>query len=144
MPFRTEDALTVNSNRNVTAPRKPVRQLRYIVILDNFIEVQFIANSYKHKFRCVRFYVSYILLVANCIFRGIGITGNFDQKIVFATSISTLQLTIYISIKHIKVLETTPIKAPTVRPHTSHYENYQSWTNQTFRTLLEKQERGHK
>ena len=37
-----------------------------------------------------------------------------------------------------------PTKSPTVRPPTSHHENYQSLTNQTCRTLLKKQERAHK
>ena len=35
-------------------------------------------------------------------------------------------------------------KAPTIRPPVSHHENYLSWTNQTCRTLLEKQGRAHK
>ena len=43
-----------------------------------------------------------------------------------------------------QVLEATPQKTPTIRPHTSHHENYPSYTNQTCRTLLEKQERAHK
>ena len=37
-----------------------------------------------------------------------------------------------------QVLAATPHKAPTIRPHTSHHENYPSETNQTCRTLLEK------
>ena len=39
-----------------------------------------------------------------------------------------------------QVLEATPHKAPTIRPPTSHHENYPSETNQT---LLEKQGRAH-
>ena len=38
----------------------------------------------------------------------------------------------------------TPHKAPTIRPPASHHKNYPSWTNQTCRTLLEKQGRAHK
>ena len=37
-----------------------------------------------------------------------------------------------------------PHKTPTIRPPTSHHENYPSQTNQTSRTLLEKQGRAHK
>ena len=37
-----------------------------------------------------------------------------------------------------------PNKAPTIRPPASHHENYPSLTNQTCRTLLEKQGRAHK
>ena len=43
-----------------------------------------------------------------------------------------------------KVLEATPHKTPTIRPPTSHHKNYPSQTNQTRRTLLEKQGRAHK
>ena len=38
-----------------------------------------------------------------------------------------------------QVLVATPHKAPTIRPPASHHENYQSWTNQARRTLLEEQ-----
>ena len=38
----------------------------------------------------------------------------------------------------------TPHKAPTIRPPASHHENYPSYTEQTHRTLLEKQGRSHK
>ena len=37
-----------------------------------------------------------------------------------------------------------PHKVPTIRPPASHHENYPSLTNQTCRTLLEKQGRAHK
>ena len=43
-----------------------------------------------------------------------------------------------------QVLEATPHKTPIIRPPTSHHENYPSLTNQTRRTLLEKQGRAHK
>ena len=43
-----------------------------------------------------------------------------------------------------QVLAATPQKAPTIRPPVSHQENYPSQTNQTHRTLLEKQRRVHK
>ena len=43
-----------------------------------------------------------------------------------------------------QVLEASPHIAPTIRPPTSHHENYPSSTNQTRRTLLEKQGRAHK
>ena len=43
-----------------------------------------------------------------------------------------------------QVLEATPHKSPTIRPPTTHHENYQSLTNQTCKTLLEKQRRAHK
>ena len=43
-----------------------------------------------------------------------------------------------------QVLATTPHKAPTIRPPASHHENYPRLTNQTCRTLLEKQGRAHK
>ena len=43
-----------------------------------------------------------------------------------------------------QVVEATPHKAPTIRPPTSHHENYPSETNQTCRTLLEKLGRAHK
>ena len=43
-----------------------------------------------------------------------------------------------------QVLEATPYKATTIRPPASQHENYPSWTNQTRRTLLEKQRRAHK
>ena len=39
-----------------------------------------------------------------------------------------------------QVLAATPHKASTIRPPASHHENYPSQTNQTRRTLLEKQE----
>ena len=40
MLFPTGDALTVNINHNITAPRQPVRQLLYVVYLHNFMIVQ--------------------------------------------------------------------------------------------------------
>ena len=43
-----------------------------------------------------------------------------------------------------QVLAATPHKTPTVRPPASYHENYSSLTNQTCRTLLEKQGRTHK
>ena len=43
-----------------------------------------------------------------------------------------------------QVLAATPHKTPTVRPPASYLENYSSLTNQTCRTLLEKQGRTHK
>ena len=43
-----------------------------------------------------------------------------------------------------QVLAATPQKAPTIRPPASHHENYTSQTNQTRRTLLEKQRRANK
>ena len=43
-----------------------------------------------------------------------------------------------------QVLATTPHKTPTIRPPASYHENYPSSTNQTCRTLLEKQGRAHK
>ena len=43
-----------------------------------------------------------------------------------------------------QVLAATPHKTPTVRPPASYTENYSSQTNQTRRTLLEKQGRTHK
>ena len=43
-----------------------------------------------------------------------------------------------------QILEATLHKAPTIRPPASHHENYSSETNQTCRTLLEKQGRAHK
>ena len=39
-----------------------------------------------------------------------------------------------------QVLAATPHEAPTIRPPASHHENYPSQTNQTCRTLLEKQD----
>ena len=41
-------------------------------------------------------------------------------------------------------LAATPHKAPTIRPPTSHHENYPTQTNQTCRAMLEKQGRAHK
>ena len=43
-----------------------------------------------------------------------------------------------------QVLAATPHKTPTVRPPASYHENYSSQTNQTCRTLLEKQGQAHK
>ena len=43
-----------------------------------------------------------------------------------------------------QVLVATPNKAPTIRPPASNHENNPSYTNQTCRTLLEKQGRAHK
>ena len=43
-----------------------------------------------------------------------------------------------------QVLAATPHKTPTVRPPAPYHENYSSKTNQTCRTLLEKQGRTHK
>ena len=43
-----------------------------------------------------------------------------------------------------QVLEAIPYKAPTIRPPTSHHENYPSYTNQTYMVQLEKQEGAHK
>ena len=43
-----------------------------------------------------------------------------------------------------QVLAATPYKTPIVRPPASYHENYSSQTNQTCRTLLEKQGRTHK
>ena len=43
-----------------------------------------------------------------------------------------------------QVLAATTHKAPTIRPPASNRENYPSQTNQTCRTLLEKQGRAHK
>ena len=42
-----------------------------------------------------------------------------------------------------EVLEATPNKAANIRSPTSHHENYPSQTDQTCRTLLEKQGRSH-
>ena len=47
IPFSTADSKT---NRNVTASRRSVRQLRYVGFLYNFMIVQQIMNSYKYKF----------------------------------------------------------------------------------------------
>ena len=38
--FQTADELTVNINRNITASRQPVRQLRYVVYLHSFVRAQ--------------------------------------------------------------------------------------------------------
>ena len=35
MTFPTADTLTINTNWNVTAPRRPVRQLRVFMIMYN-------------------------------------------------------------------------------------------------------------
>ena len=43
-----------------------------------------------------------------------------------------------------QALAATTHKASTIRPPASHHENYPSQTNQTCRTLLEKQGRAHK
>ena len=43
-----------------------------------------------------------------------------------------------------QVLAATPHKAPTIQPPAFHHENYSSQTNQTCRTLLEKQGWAHK
>ena len=43
-----------------------------------------------------------------------------------------------------QVLATTPHETPTIRILAPHHENYTSSTNQTRRTLLEKQGRAHK
>ena len=43
-----------------------------------------------------------------------------------------------------QVLAATSHKAPTIRPPASHPKNYPSYTNQTCRTLLEKQSWAHK
>ena len=43
-----------------------------------------------------------------------------------------------------QILAATPHKTPTVRPPAPYHENYSSQTNQTCRTLLEKQGRTHK
>ena len=43
-----------------------------------------------------------------------------------------------------QVLAATPHKTPTVRPPASYHENYSIETNETCRTLLEKQGRAHK
>ena len=40
MPFPTANPLTVNTNRNITALWKSVRQLCYVVYLCNFMIVQ--------------------------------------------------------------------------------------------------------
>ena len=37
-----------------------------------------------------------------------------------------------------QILEEAPDKAAAVRPLTTHHENYQNWTNQTYGTLREK------
>ena len=43
-----------------------------------------------------------------------------------------------------QVLAATPHKAPSIGPPASYLENYQNETNQTCRTLLEKQRLAHK
>ena len=43
-----------------------------------------------------------------------------------------------------QVLATAPHETPTIRTLAPHHENYTSSTNQTRRTLLEKQGRAHK
>ena len=40
MLFPTADALTINNNWNIAAPRQLVRQLQYIVFLYNFMIAQ--------------------------------------------------------------------------------------------------------
>ena len=49
-PFPTADALTVTTNRNVTAPSWSVRQLHHIVYPHNFMIAQEIDISYGYKF----------------------------------------------------------------------------------------------
>ena len=39
-PYPKTDSLTVNTNWNITAPKQPVRQLLYVVDLDNFMTAQ--------------------------------------------------------------------------------------------------------
>ena len=39
-PFVTTNALIVNTHRNIIAPRWPVRHLRYVVFLHNFMIAQ--------------------------------------------------------------------------------------------------------
>ena len=55
-------------------------------------------------------------LARDLLFTGENVASNFEQ-----------------------VLVATPHEAPTIRPPASHHENYPSQTNQTRRTLLEKQ-----
>ena len=55
----------------------------------------------------------------------------------------------YVLLKNVEssikqVLVTTPHETPTIRTLAPHHENYTSSTNQTRRTLLEKQGRAHK
>ena len=40
MPIPTAEALTVNTNWDITALQQPVRQLQYVVYLHNFMMVQ--------------------------------------------------------------------------------------------------------
>ena len=44
--FPTADALTVNGNRDVTAPRWLVRQLRYVVYVRNFMTAQWVIKPF--------------------------------------------------------------------------------------------------
>ena len=50
MLIPTVNALTVNTNWNVTAPRQTVRQLQYVAYLHNSIIAQQTANLYEYKF----------------------------------------------------------------------------------------------
>ena len=50
-----------------------------------------------------------------------------------------LQLHKNVASNIVLVLAATPHKAPAIQPPASHHENYPSQTNQTCRTLLEKQ-----
>ena len=49
MPFPTADALTLNTHRNITVPRRPVRPVRYIFYIHNFMIAQYSVNSYEYK-----------------------------------------------------------------------------------------------
>ena len=54
-PLSMADIQTVNSIRNVIAPRQPVRRLRSIVYLYSFMIVQYTVNSYEYNLQGVRF-----------------------------------------------------------------------------------------
>ena len=51
-PFPKANALTINTNQHVTAPRQPVGPLQYVVYFCNFRIPQKIVNYYEYKVIC--------------------------------------------------------------------------------------------
>ena len=66
--------------------------------------------------------------------RSSAVYSIFQQSISFVMKFSSIK----------QVLATTPHETPTIRTLAPHHKNYTSSTNQTRRTLLEKQGQAHK
>ena len=95
------------------------------------------SNSEIPMFYCYEHYMSilHIALFVNMVHMDANkMAGEETRQQLHKNAASNIE----------QILAATPQKTPTIWPPASHHENYPSQTNQTCRTLLEKQGWGHK